>query len=150
MAPGTLCRSRVLLAGAWLFGCLQAASPIQYRIDNHLEACIEPIASQATWVRGLLVLELRYRARQPTSRCGCKSQGVAFASYAETPGGQRWLTNGSMTLAHNDLVSLPLTVDRDLLGSAPVVVSLGCEPPDWASGASGRAGVGAAAPGTSR
>lgn len=127
MAQATLWRSQVLLAG--LLGCVQARAPINYRIDNHLEPCIEPIASQATWVRGLLVLELRYRARQPTSRCGCKSARVAFASHAETAGGQRWLTNGSMTLAHNDLVSLPLTVDRDLLGSAPVVVSLGCEPP---------------------
>ena len=129
MALGTLCCSRGLLAVCWLFGCVQPRSAVHYSIDNQLEPCIEPIASQATWIRGLLVLELRYRARQPTSSCGCKSKGVAFASYAETADGQRWLTNGSMTLAHNDLVSLPLTVDRDLLGSDPVVVSLACEPP---------------------
>jgi hypothetical protein len=129
MALGTLCRSHVLLAWLVLPACLQARSQVDYHIDNQLEACIEPVASQATWVRGLLVLELRYRVRQPTSRCGCKSGLVSFSSHANTPGGQRWLASASMTLANNDLVTLPLAVDRDLLGDASVNASLGCEAP---------------------
>jgi hypothetical protein len=127
MALGTLTRGLCLLS---LLGCWQARSQAQvsYRIDNHIGACLEPVASQVTWVRGLLVLELRYRMTQASARCGCKSAVTSFASHAEQPSGQRLLVSGSVTLAHNDLVSLPVAVDRDLLGAAPVVVSLGCEP----------------------
>lgn len=129
MALGTLCRSLVLLGSLALAGCLQAPSAVNYRIDNQLQACILPVASQATWVRGVLVLELRYRALKATSRCGCKSSLVAFSSHADGPGGPRWLASASLTLAHNDLVTLPLAVDRDLLGDAAVNVTLACEAP---------------------
>lgn len=129
MALGALCWRIVLLGSLALPGCLQAASQVNYRIDNGLVGCIEPIASQTTWVRGVLVLELRYRARQSIARCGCTSALASFSSYAEARGGQRWLTSASLTLADNDLVTLPLAVDRDLLGDASVIVSLGCEAP---------------------
>jgi hypothetical protein len=143
MAPGTLCRSFVLLVSLVLAGCLQAHSQVNYRIDNHLERCIEPVASQTTWVRGVLVLELRYRQRQPTARCGCTSALVAYSSYADAPGGRRWLASASLTPAHNDLVTLPLAVDRDLLGDASVLVSLGCDEgrsPDFRQGVAPRPG----------
>jgi hypothetical protein len=129
MALGTLCRSFVLLGSLVLAGCLQPASQVNYRIDNHLAGCIEPVASQTTWVRGVLVLELRYRQRKATARCGCTSALVSFSSYADAPGGRRWLASANLTPAHNDLVALPLAVDRDLLGDASVLVSLGCEAP---------------------
>lgn len=116
-----------LLALLVSLACLRPGPSIAYRLENELERCIEIRASQATWIRGLAVLELRYREVQSTAQCGCKSAAAAFASFAERPSGRRPLTSGVMTLAHNDLVSLPLSVDRDLLGTATVVVTLACE-----------------------
>ena len=122
-------RSDLAILGV-LLSCASAQAPVRYRLENQLAGCLEVEGEAASWRDDLAVLEVRYHLAKSTAECGCKSALSAYSSYAEVPDGERYLSGGAMTLSGQDSVSLPLTVDRDLLGDSTVRVSIGCEQPD--------------------
>jgi hypothetical protein len=111
-------------------GCASTRLAINYRLENNLEACVKIDRQTSSWSGALPVLELRYHMAKSTAECGCKSALSTYSSFAQSSAGERYMSGGTMTLAGSDEVTLPLSVDRDLLGEAPVRVSLGCERPE--------------------
>jgi len=111
-------------------GCASTRPAINYRLENNLDACVRIDRQTSRWSGTLPVLELHYHMAKSTAECGCKSALSTYSSFAESSAGERYMSGGTMTLAGSDEVTLPLSVDRDLLGEAPVRVSLGCERPD--------------------
>jgi len=123
----------VLVGCAALNGNGQAGGSVpavRYRLENHLSPCVVVEKENASWHGDLAVLEVRYNLAKSTGECGCKSALSAYSSYAELPGGERYLIGGALTLSGSDAVTSPLTADKDLLGDSAVRVSLGCETPD--------------------
>jgi hypothetical protein len=112
------------------FGCAAMQPRIEYRLENSLDACVKIDQEASSWNGQLAVLELRYHMAKSTAECGCKSALSAYSSFAELSTGEQYMIGGTITLAGSDEVTLPLSIDRDLLGQSSLRVSLACERPE--------------------